>query len=947
MKISACYITKNEEKNLSRSIDTIAAAVDELIVVDTGSTDKTRNVAKSYGAKVYDYVWQNDFSGPRNFAIEQATGDYILFIDADEYFSAETCGNLRKVLEDNKAYDALLIKRYDIDHNEDDIMGEIFVLRAFKHKSNLCYQGRIHEELRDDGRIINNIAMLGPDLLKLYHTGYETAVNQAKAERNLHILQEEIKVADNPGQYYMYMAEACRGVGDYVAMEHYARLDIAQGRRQVAFASRSYRMLLAYLAEQGRNTERYKMAAEAVKEFPELPEFWAELAACQAEIYEYEAAIKSMTEALERDKIFPTLSLEPKEFSTDMSVVAAEKIYEWQELVKATGKLKITTCLIAKNEAQEIGAWLANAAVFSDEIIVVDTGSEDRTVEIAQKAGAKVFSFVWQDDFAAARNYALTQVRAEADWVVFLDADETFYEPQRLRGALAYVAQFGSDSEGIQVPIVNVDVDAWGREIQRFRALRIWRNNSAFRYQGAIHEALYNKCGEIKQLYMAELAVCHTGYSSGRIQQKLNRNLQLIMKEMQEKGEQPLHYRYLADCLYGLHEYELASAYAQRALAAEVPTIAGDGELYRLWLHCARKLKQPAETQLHIIATAHSRGLDDMELIGWQGIICTEMGAYQQAKPLLEQFLQRATSQNLTAGSNAVQGMLAEAYAAKASCHAYLGEKKAADVAWQQAVRENPYNEEILHAFYEWLHLSPQAFLKQVLPYFSDREQGKKYIAEWAVKFGYGKVMQVLAVYLPQNQQKLLKQWLDGDKGTVGKQAWLEATVCVQELLAALVAMPAEKRKTQSVDCHEWAAMLPPGWQRIIGRLYGWQEQLSAGDWPDYLAGLTAIQGFVGDDSYQEYARLALDFSWEKVCEIADKLTEQQYWQAAYSLLAEIPNASIPDDAAFWYQTGRCLYHLQEMTAAGECFARAAEAGSRQPDLSAYQDWVARRERRQ
>lgn len=944
MKISLCYITKNEADKLPKSLAGAAAAADEIIVVDTGSADKTKKIAQDFGAKVYDYVWQDDFSGPRNFAIEQATGDYILFLDADEYISADTCGNLRMLLENNQAYDALLLKRYDINQNERDIQGEIFVLRAFRRRDDFRYQGRIHEELRADGQIIKNIAILPPELIKLYHTGYADDVNHAKAERNLHILQEEMRVTDDPGRLYMYLAEACRGLEDWAGMEHYARLDIAQGRRPVAFASRSYRMLLAHLARQGDIAQRRQLAETAVKDFPELPEFWAELAVCQAASYDYGAAVKSMENALGRNKDFPALSLEPKEFSSEMAAVAETKILEWQKLRQLGLRLKIATCLIAKNEAQEMGQWLAKAVLYSDEIIVVDTGSEDDTVKLAQAAGAKVCHFVWQDDFAAARNFALMQVDGNMDWIVFLDADEIFYEPQRVRGALAFLMLQQPDTEGVQVPIVNVDADAWGREIQRFRALRIWRNKDTFRYQGAIHEALYSVTGEIRQVYIEALPVRHTGYSTGRIQQKLNRNLQLIMKEMESKGEQPLHYRYLADCLYGLQEYELAAAYAQKALMAEIPTIAGDGELYRLWLHCVRKLKQAPEAQLKIIDMAYSHGLADMELTGWQGIICTEMGDYRQAKPLLEKFLQQAVSQDLSGGSNAVQGMLAEVYGAKAFCHARLGEKDAARAAWCQALQHNPYKDEILQQYYEAGGLSPQEFLAKVLPFFPDREQGMAYLTDWAVESGYGFILQELTGCLPENQQKLWRYFCQGETQQAGEQARLQAAVYAQELFAALLAIPPAKRQLQTVDCKGWASMLPAVWQRVIGRFYGWADKLDSVDWHGYIAGLTAMQGVAAESVYQEYARLALDFSWEKVIEVAVKLTEQQQWQAAYSLLAEVPEEVAQTAQNFWYHTGCCLYQMEELAAAQECFARAAQAGCRQPDLAAYQQWAAQRE---
>lgn len=943
MNLSVCYITKNEEQNIEKSLASIKAAADEIVVVDTGSQDKTKAIAASYGAKVYDYEWQDDFSAARNYAIGLAAGDYILFMDADEYVAAESCRNLRRVLEQNKTHTALLMKRYDIDKDETDILGEIFVLRAFKRQENLRYQGRIHEELRADGNVIEDLAVADPKELILYHTGYEAAVNKSKAERNLRILRQELAETDHPGRLYMYLAEACRGVGDMAQMEHYARLDIAQGRRTVAFASRSYRLLLAVLAEQGRAEERRQLAQKAVEDFPELPEFWAEFAACQSEVYDYAAAIRAMEKALQCDKDYPVVSLEPREFDEAMRGLAQAKLAEWSELCQKAGALRISACIIAKNEAAELRDWLKQAAVFSDEIIFVDTGSTDDTAAIAAQAGAKVFAFSWRNDFAAARNFALDKVSADCDWVVFLDADETFYAPERVRGCLAFLQRNHPGTEGVQVPIVNVDADACGREIQRFRALRIWRPHPSWRYRGAVHEALYAGQGEIRQGYIESLAVRHTGYSAGRIQQKLTRNLRLIVQEMQEQGEKPLHYRYLADCLYGLHEYELAIAYARRAIAAGIETVAGDGELYRLWLHCLRALDKSSEEQLAVIDKAQAAGINDIELLGWQGIIKTELARYKEAGPLLEQFIQRASVSDLSAGSNAVSGLLPDVYSALGLC-SMRQDAAGAAACYQQALRLNPYHEETLARLYVGGGQMPADWLNQVLPFFPDQQQARKFLADWAVRFGYGRIVRLLAAELPVNQQHLLELMENGQLPQAGEKAQLEAGLYIQELFAALVSLPADKRQLQAVDCRQWAAMLPAPLERVIARLYGWQEQLLPEDFSGYMTGLSAMQGFVGDGPYEEYAGLAFDFSWEQVQEAATVLTRRRKWQAAYSLWAGIPADSVGDGAAFWYHTGICLYYLEEFAAAQECLKRAADAGCTEPDLPAYQKWLQCRE---
>ena len=84
LTISLCMIVKNEEMHIARSLESVAELVDEIIVVDTGSVDRTVEIAAGYTRKVYSYPWKDDFSDARNFSFSKATMDYCMWMDADD-----------------------------------------------------------------------------------------------------------------------------------------------------------------------------------------------------------------------------------------------------------------------------------------------------------------------------------------------------------------------------------------------------------------------------------------------------------------------------------------------------------------------------------------------------------------------------------------------------------------------------------------------------------------------------------------------------------------------------------------------------------------------------------------------------------------------------------------------------------------------------------------------
>ena len=331
LKISACYIVRNNSADLKISLGSLKNFVQEIVVVDTGSTDDTVKVAKKFGAKVFFETWQDDFSAPRNLAMQKCSGDWIIFLDADEFFSPDTAKNIPFVIERAAEYkqNAVQVFLVNIDKdNGNQIQDTSYVVRIMKKNPELHYVGKIHEEIRLGEKILSGVVNCPPEVLTIYHTGYSSSISKSKSERNLKMLLAELAETSEPQRIYYYIATCYNGLGDFANAEKFAILDIESDSDKKL---NSYYLLLSILAKDGmRRKDREEVCKLAVKDFPKLPEFSAELAECLATHGDFHKAVVEMIAALEK---FQNCEGNETQFDDAAKNFAESRIKFWTELI--------------------------------------------------------------------------------------------------------------------------------------------------------------------------------------------------------------------------------------------------------------------------------------------------------------------------------------------------------------------------------------------------------------------------------------------------------------------------------------------------------------------------------------------------------------------------------------------------------------------------------------
>jgi glycosyltransferase involved in cell wall biosynthesis len=639
--ISACMIVKNEEELLAQCLESITKCVNEIIIVDTGSTDNTVEIAKRFTDKIYTHPWKDSFSEARNHYLEYATGDWILQIDADEEIVQDDISILLRAVQDEEI-DGIMVQ---IVSEFDESKGETIhsVERIFRNNGFIHYEGRVHNRVVGISR-----ARVYP--IRFIHHGYKNSQDQLerKFERTLSLLKKDlIESPDNPITHH-YLAVAYLGrclyeealeesekalslaaeykkedviylwtrfvravcclntnrLGDaketcLEAIErnpmhldsHYLLSSIyfSQGEIQrFMYHSDKYLSLIKGLKESpcdfgamAHNTIRHEWRIHLHRGFVFTgrgekeranEEYILSLRLCcdKGEYYKHRCLfhLQHADNKLARQFLKKALKYNPEDRELQEAGYKLRRDMEHDTKQRharshtgiskgQTEEPTISLCMIVKNEEDFLGRCLDSVKDYVDEIIIVDTGSTDGTIEMARSYTDKVYFHPWEEDFSKHRNQAKDY--ASKEWIFQIDADEILVPGcgEVLREAVRDVS-----IDSIYVTIKSSFDESRGEAVHNF--IRIFRNNGTIHYEGRVHNRIVGQ--KVSKIY--PITLLHEGYNLPPEQrrEKFIRTTTLLKKEIEENPLHPRAYHYLASSYLSEEMYGEAIDSAMKAI---------------------------------------------------------------------------------------------------------------------------------------------------------------------------------------------------------------------------------------------------------------------------------------------------------------------------------------------------------------------------------------------
>lgn len=649
--LSVCMIVKNEEANIDRAIRSFLPFADEIIVNDTGSTDRTLEILATFPiVKVIHSEWIGDFSYSRNLSLDAATCSWCLWMDADDYVPPDQVENFRRLKHAplDRAFGFQIINT----QSGGMPWGAHFMqVRMFPNHPQIRFERRVHEQ------ILFGVAQMRLHLFYLettiWHMGYEElAQRQSKSLRNLELLKNEPDRGADPvistqlGDGYSILERWDEAIAAYkevldipnvqaINIDAYHEVFIAlgkcyqgKGEREEAlkwfiqavaqtpdridplyFQAETLYLLQRYAEAEPlflkvlqmkrshssqashwdvvrmysykylcdiytSSRDAHKVLEWATKfnaEYPQVIEAPLFMGKAYLSLENPVQAIVYLEQALaanataNRDAWFALMLAYEKSGASEQIVQVRRRMAEaYGESNLDTATQLLSIAMIVKNEEAHLGACLNSIRGLWDDLVIVDTGSTDATVQIAKDAGARVFHFPWIGDFSAARNRSLEQ--CEGKWILWLDADDVVPAESRLQIQQMLATASPHKAYGF---LIKNSQDA-GITGPVFNQVRLFPNRKEIRFTGRVHEQVTPALQSLSiPIEFLETRIVHTGYTDPEtIRQKQRRNYELMLKdiEINPRGVNAMKLFALGNALLDLGDFAQATSWYRKSM---------------------------------------------------------------------------------------------------------------------------------------------------------------------------------------------------------------------------------------------------------------------------------------------------------------------------------------------------------------------------------------------
>jgi tetratricopeptide (TPR) repeat protein len=345
MRLSLCMIVRDEQEMLPRCLASVADTVDEIVIVDTGSTDATVEIARSFGARVLFHEWTGSFAQARNVSFDAAEGDWLLCLDADEVLVEEDAPLLRSLTGRTWREAFYLSETNYTGDLEDGTAVTHNALRVFRNRPEYRFEGRLHEQIAHclPGYLPERVEASG---VRIEHYGYLGAVRDSreKSRRNIELLRlQQAESRPTPFLHYNLGSEYAAAAEPLAALAEFERawklLQSLPDRDSYQFAPALMSRMVKALRACGRPTDAIARAEEGLLRFQGFTDLVLEQAIAAIALEQNERAIELLERCIEMGDA-------PRRYTATQGSGSYLPRLQLAELRRATGNYEEATGLL-------------------------------------------------------------------------------------------------------------------------------------------------------------------------------------------------------------------------------------------------------------------------------------------------------------------------------------------------------------------------------------------------------------------------------------------------------------------------------------------------------------------------------------------------------------------------------------------------------------------------